>query len=183
MIGAHRNGVVDVSNPYVVAGGGDAWSAEATAAGRRGTQRLLDVRVAEPIDEVRAALDLPTGERVVCRSRLMLLDDAPVEIADSFYPASFAAGSPLASPAKIRGGAVAALAALDRAAAEVAELVTARLPDPYEMDMLAIPAGEPLLLLSRISYDASGRPVEYAVNRMIARRSPPLSYRMRVTGP
>lgn len=170
-----------MGNPYVVAGGGDAWSAEAAASGRKGTQRLLEVRIAEPGDEVLAALGLPDGEQVVCRSRLMLLDDVPVEIADSFYPASFAAGSPLASPAKIRGGAVAALAALGRAAAEVIESVTARLPDSPETQLLAIPAIEPLLLLSRISYDATGVPVEYAVNRMIARHAAPLVYRMRVT--
>lgn len=169
-----------MGNPYVVAGGGDAWSAEAAAAGHRGTQRLLDVRVTEPIDEVRAALELPAGELVVCRSRLMLLDDVPVEIADSFYPASFAAGSPLARPEKIRGGAVAVLAELGRAAAEVSELVTARRPDRYEMDTLAVSAEEPLLVLTRMSYDISRRAVEYAVNRMVARHCPPLAYRMRV---
>lgn len=172
-----------MGNPYVVAGGGDAWAAEAAEAGRRGTQRLLDARLAAATDEVRAALHLGPAEQVVCRSRLMLLDGVPVEIADSFYPASFAAGSPLAEPAKIRGGAVAALAALGRAATETAELVTARLPDKYEMDVLAITAQEPLLVLTRVSRDKAGEPVEYAVNRMVARRSAPLAYRMRVAQP
>ena len=51
------------------------------------------------------------------------------------------------------------------------------------MDTLAIVAAEPLLLLTRISYDKTQQPVEYAVNRLIARRCPPLAYRMRVTAP
>jgi DNA-binding GntR family transcriptional regulator len=169
-----------MSNPYVVAGSGDAWSAEAAAAGRRGTQRLLDVSVISPDDEIRAALGVPDDQQVVCRSRLMLLDDVPVEIADSFYPGDFAIGSPLASRGKIRGGAVTALAEVGHAAAEVVETVTARLPDKSEMDLLAIASGEPLIVLSRISYDARGRAVEYAVNRMIASRTTPLVYRMRV---
>ena len=172
-----------MGNPYVVASGGDAWSAEAAAVGRRGTQRLLAVRTVAPVDEVRAALGLDDAELVVCRSRLMLLDDEPVEIADSFYPASFARGSRLAETGKIRGGAVAVLAELGRAAAEVVESVTARLPDPYEMDVLSVSAAEPLLVLSRVSFDAAGDAVEYADNRMIARRCPPLAYRMRVTNP
>ncbi|GIE96533.1 GntR family transcriptional regulator [Paractinoplanes rishiriensis] len=170
-----------MSNPYVVAGSGDAWSAEAAAAGRRGTQRLLDVSVISPHEGVRAALSTPDDGQVVCRSRLMLLDGVPVEIADSFYPAEVAVGSPLASPGKIKGGAVAALAELGHAAAEIAETVTARLPDKSEMDLLEIASDEPLLVLSRISFDAAGRAVEYAVNRMIASRTKPLAYRMRVS--
>ena len=167
------------SNPYVQAGPdpSDAWAAET---GRRGHQRLLDVRTAAPTPAVRAALDLPVGEQVVTRSRLMLLGDVPVEIAESFYPGSFAAGSPLAVAAKIRGGAVAALAALGHPAAEVAEEVTARRPDRFEIETLGVDPHEPMLVLTRISYDAAGRPVEYAVNRMIARRCPPIAYRLRV---
>ena len=169
-----------MGNPYVVAGAGDAWRAEAAASGRRGTQRLLEVRTLAPGDEVRAALALGEGELAVLRSRLMLLEDVPVEIAESFYPASFAVGTPLSASGKIRGGAVAVLASLGRAAAEVAEAITACLPTPSEMDILAIDRGEPLLLQTRISYDKSGEPVEYSVNRMVARRSRPVEYRLKV---
>jgi GntR family transcriptional regulator len=174
--------MIGMGNPYVVAGGGDAWATEAAAAGRRGTQRLLGVRVTEAAEPVRSALELTLGELVVCRSRLMLLDDLPTEIADSFYPGSFAIGSPLASPAKIRGGAVSTLAELGRQAVEVTEMITARLPDKYEMDILAVSRDEPVLVLTRVSLDKDRQPVEYAVNRMIAGRSAPLSYRM-VTRP
>jgi DNA-binding GntR family transcriptional regulator len=170
--------MIGVGNPYVVAGAGDAWKAEAAAAGRRGTQRLLDVRTLTPSDEVRAALALGEGELAVVRSRLMLLDDVPVEIADSFYPASLAASTPLAAPAKIKGGAVAVLASLGRAAASVIETITARLPRPDELDNLQIGPTEPLLVLMRISLDKGGLAVEYAVNRMVAGRTEPLEYRM-----
>ncbi|MGX6604645.1 GntR family transcriptional regulator [Micromonosporaceae bacterium Da 78-11] len=168
------------SNPYVRTTPGDAWAAEADAAHRRGTQRLLDVRTAPATPPVQAALGLTDGGQVVSRRRLMLLDDVPVEIADSYYPAALAAETPLAAPTKIRGGAV---AALGHPATEILEQVTARPPDESEIATLAIDPHEPLLQLTRISYDATGRPVEYSVNRMIARRSPPLTYRLRVVAP
>lgn len=167
------------SDAYVVAGAGNAWSAEAAGQGRVGTQRLLEASTVEPPDSVRAALKLQPGEQVVVRSRLMLLDDRPVEIASSYYPATIAAGTPLAERGKIRGGAIAALAALGHAPAEVSELVTARWPDAEEADVLEVDEHEPLLVLMRTNLDSTGRPVEYAVNRMIARHSDPLAYRMR----
>lgn len=94
------------SEAYVVAGTGDAWSAEAAAQGRVGTQRLLGASVADPPESVRVALGLQPGEQVVVRSRLMMVDDRPVEIATSYYPAAIAAGTSLAEQGKIRGGAI-----------------------------------------------------------------------------
>jgi GntR family transcriptional regulator len=171
------------SDAYVVAGAGNTWSAAATEQGRVGGQRLLDATTVEPPDPVRVALKLQPGEQVVVRSRLMLLDDRPVEIATSYYPAAIAAGTPLAERGKIRGGAIAALDALGHAPADVSELVTARWPDAEEADVLQVEAHEPLLVLTRTNLDSTGRPVEYAVNRMVARRCDPLTYRMRTSPP
>jgi GntR family transcriptional regulator len=169
------------SDPYVVAGAGNAWSAAAAEQGRVGSQRLLDASIVEPPDSVRAALRLQPREKVVVRSRLMLLDGRPVEIATSYYPAAIAAGTPLAESGKIPGGAIGALAALGHAPAEVSELVTARWPDAEEADVLQVDAHEPLLVLTRTNLDSTGRPVEYAINRMVARHCDPLVYRMRTS--
>jgi hypothetical protein len=46
------------SDPYVIAGTPDAWSAEAPHDGRTGTQRLLDVATLDAPGEVRSALGL-----------------------------------------------------------------------------------------------------------------------------
>lgn len=169
------------SDAYVVAGAGDAWSAEATAQGRVGTQRLLGASTIEPPDAVRAALRLQPGESVVVRSRLMVLDDQSVEIATSYYPGHVAVGTPLAESGKIRGGAIAVLTALGHAPTDVLEQVTARKPDAEESRILQVEADEPLLVLSRINFDAGGLPVEFAVNRMVARLSAPIAYRMRTS--
>jgi len=168
------------SDAYIVAGTGDAWSADAAGQGRVGTQRLLRVATVDPPDSVRSALDLSPGEQVVVRSRLMLLDDRPVEIATSYYPKRIAAGTPLVEPAKIRGGAVAVLSASGHAPAEAFEQVTARRPNAEEIDTLQVDVDEPILVLMRTNVGADGRPVEHAVNRMVARFSAPIAYRMRI---
>ncbi|RZU51101.1 UTRA domain-containing protein [Krasilnikovia cinnamomea] len=168
------------SDPYVRAGAGDAWSADAAARGKSGSQRLLDVSVtAEVPASVRTALRLNDTDRVVRRRRLMLLDDRPVEIATSYYPASIAADSDLASPGKIRGGAVAALAAIGHAPADVVEQIIARHPEADEAELLDVEWHEPILVLTRTNVDAAGQAVEHAVNCMVARLCGPLTYRMR----
>jgi DNA-binding GntR family transcriptional regulator len=167
------------SDAYLAPSPENAWSAEAAGLGRTGTQRLLNVGTTEPPEEVRDGLSLEPGDQVVCRSRLIMLDDRPVEIAASYYPAVIAAGSPLAGPGKIRGGAVATLTDLGFTAADVVERITARLPTTEEADLLQIAAHEPLLVLARTSHDPNGRAFEHAVNRMVARLTAPVVYRMR----
>jgi DNA-binding GntR family transcriptional regulator len=119
------------------------------------------------------------GEQTVVRRRLILLDRQPVELADSYYPAAIATGTALAAPQRIRGGAVTLLADLGYSTADIVEEITARLPDPDEVSRLEIGEHEPLIVLARLSRDAAGTPVEYAVNRMVAGTTPPLVYRTR----
>ncbi|MEU4161278.1 UTRA domain-containing protein [Actinoplanes sp. NPDC026670] len=167
------------SGPYVTAQQGDAWAQDAARQGKRGTQRLLAVETRAPSDEVRDALELAAGETVVVRRRLILADGQPVELADSYYPARVAEGTELAEEKKIRGGAVRVLADAGLALEDIAETITARLPDEGEQEALAVSADQPLIVLTRVSRPAGGRPVEYAVNRMVADRTEPLHYRMR----
>lgn len=104
-------GNIDDSAAYLAAGEGpDAWTA--ATAEQHGTQKLLDVETIDATERIAAALELGPGERVVVRRRLMLLDGRPVEIANSYYPALLAEGTPLADKAKIRGGAPRAIAEL-----------------------------------------------------------------------
>jgi len=168
------------SEPYVSAGHGDAWAAEAAARGSIGTQRLLRVAVVEPAGEIATALGLAAGDQAVIRSRLILSDHQPVEIATSYYPASFAASTALADPGKIKGGAVAVLAGLGRNPSYVVEALTARWPTPEEARHLVVGDHEALLVLTRTSFDREGRPVEYAANVSVGHRSAPHIYRLRV---
>jgi GntR family transcriptional regulator len=164
---------------YITPQHSDAWAADAASQGKVGSQTLLGVERGHMTPDIRGPLQLDDSEEVVVRRRLILADDQPVELADSYYPASLVDGTPIAENKKIKGGAIRVLTDLGRAIDGADEQVTARRPDSAEAEQLDIPADEPLIVLARVSHDATGKPVEYALNRMVASRTAPLAYRTR----
>ncbi len=162
---------------------GNPWAAEAAKQGRTGTQRLLAVETGPPPPEVTEALGLQPGENVVTRRRLILADDQPVELADSHYPATIAADTPLQAAKKIKGGAVRVLAELGHPLEEAVEKITARRPSADEAALLGISTDQWLLILTRVSQPRGKPPAELAVNKMVAEYASPLVYRIRNTGP
>ncbi|MBZ3908062.1 GntR family transcriptional regulator [Streptomyces griseiscabiei] len=159
---------VSTSMPYLTPreqGQGDAWGADAAAQGRRGTQRILYAGEVGAPAEVARLLALTEGEDVVVRRRLILLDDQPNELTDTYYPVDIARGTRLAGTARIPGGAVTLLAALGHVGALVREDVTADNPDDDERATLRTAPGEPVLRLTRVTLDRDDRPIQ--VDRMV----------------
>lgn len=169
------------SDPYITQHQGDAWATEAAARGHIGSQQLLAVDTIPAEPHIRHALNLTDGEQVVVRRRLILEDNQPVELADSYYPHHIAGDTPLAEHRKVKGGALRVLADLGRTPTHVVEHVTARRPDSHEQATLHVGEHEPLLVLTRLSRDADGHPVEYAVMRAVASRTTGHTYQMQVT--
>ncbi|MER5964510.1 UTRA domain-containing protein [Streptomyces sp. NPDC002057] len=157
-------------------GQSDAWTDEAARRGRHGGQRLLQAGETDAPDAVRAALRLPSTERVIVRRRLILLDDRPVELADSYYPISVAGGTPLAEPRKVPGGAVTLLKELGYTGAEIVEDVSAALATAEECEDLGLPEGSAVLHLLRLTLTADGTPMEASLMTMPAGRH--LMYRL-----
>jgi GntR family transcriptional regulator len=152
-----------VSLPYVTGEPGDAWAAEAKAHGGNGTQRLVTVNTQPAPEVVASALRLQPGEQVVLRSRVMLLDDRPVELVDSYYPARIARDTRLAEMSKIPGGAVAHLASLGYPPRRVIEDVTARLATAVEAEEFGLELPAAVVELSRVILSDDDRPVEASV--------------------
>lgn len=169
------------STPYISPQGGDAWAQDAATQGKTGTQRLIAVDNSPPDQNVRAALELPDGENVIIRRRLILANEQPVELADSYYPASIAADTALAENKRIKGGAVQALADAGFDFADVRETITARPATTEEQEQLQVDNRESIIVLTRVSRAASGRPIECAINRMVASRIEPLRYRVKAS--
>jgi DNA-binding GntR family transcriptional regulator len=157
----------------------DAWTAEAQANGKVGSQKLLAVLTEKPELWVEEALQLTAGERVVVRRRLIELDGQPYEIATSYYPASIAEGTALAAPRKMRGGAPTVLAELGHGTASATEDVEARLPTPDEANVLNTDPSDPVLVLTRLARNQDGRPVELSVMTRLGARGR-LRYEMKV---
>jgi GntR family transcriptional regulator len=157
-----------VSMPYVSGPRGDAWAAEAAEHGGTGTQKLLSVAEVAASAMIADVLGLHPGELVVVRRRLMLLNDRPVELVDSSYPASIARGTRLAEPRKIPGGAVALLGDLGHPPRRVREDVSARLATPDERTALQLDDPSCVLLLARALISENDLPVEASVMTMVA---------------
>jgi GntR family transcriptional regulator len=157
-----------VSMPYVSGPRGDAWGAEAAEHGGTGTQKLLSVDEMTASAAVADMLGLAPDEPVVVRRRLMLFNDHPVELVDSYYPATIARGTRLAESRKIRGGAVALLVDLGHPPRHVREDVSARLATPEERTALQLDDPSCVLLLSRTLIAENDLPVEASVMTMVA---------------
>lgn len=150
---------VSVSTPYITpraAGETDAWTEEAARQGGRGTNRIAFAGQAPSPAFVARVFGIQGGEPVVARQRVVLLDERPVEIATSYYPLGIAAGTALAGPGKIKGGAVALLAEQGHVAAHVTEDVFAHMPTEEERSLLQLADGEPVLTIHRASWTAEG---------------------------
>ncbi|MFJ9634509.1 GntR family transcriptional regulator [Streptomyces sp. NPDC101175] len=167
------------AHPYLAPraeGQKDAWSAEAAARGRKGSQRLLAAKEVDPPGPVQDFFGVEAGERVVVRRRLILLDDHPVELADSYYPARIARGTPLAEQGKIPGGAVTLLATLGFVPEdEPLEDIAAAVATVSQCEELDLPAGAPVLILTRFTRSRAGEPMEVSVMTMTRH----LQYRQR----
>lgn len=146
--------------------GPDAWSA--ATADRHGTQQILGVETVLPPQRIADALQLGRSERAVVRRRLMLIDGKPVEIANSWYPEILAAGTPLADPQKIKGGAPAAIARLGLTLAYADEEVELEsTPTPEEASLLRVPADVRVVRLFRTAYTSQDMPVEVTDSVML----------------
>jgi len=122
--------------------------------------RLLLVAEVLPPVEVAALLG---GDSAVLRHRLLLHDGEPVELSWSYYPASVAAGTPLAGRGKISGGAPKALADLGLPQREVVDRLSARLPTTEELEALELPDDVPVIRQLRVVYSGDRRPVEVSI--------------------
>lgn len=147
------------STAYLRPGQGDTWAAEAATRNAKGSQRILFAGPTDPPSGIAETL----GQQVVMRRRMMLLDDQPVEITDSYWPADIASGTALAERGRIRGGAVTLLAELGYTPTAVDEHVTTRPPSDIEVEHLGLAPGEWILQMQRVITDAHGRPYEVSV--------------------
>jgi len=173
---------VSTSMPYLAPranGQGDAWSEQAAAQGRRGTQRIVHAGEVPASDEVAGLLGVPEGEAVVVRRRVIELDGEPCELTDTYYPAHIAGGTGLAGVAKIPGGAVTLLARLGHVGVRVREDVTAGLPNAAEQQALRIGPDAPVLRLTRLTLDADDRPLQADLMTMPA-HGQRLRYELRI---
>ncbi|MFF8318579.1 UTRA domain-containing protein [Streptomyces bobili] len=128
--------------------------------------------------DVAGLLGITEGDPVVVRRQLVLLDNRPNELADTYYPTAIARGTGLARTAKIPGGAVTLLAMNRRrikggTPALLTELghpprrsvdrVSARIPTQEQYQALHLTSNMPVLRTLRVLHSDRDVPVEVTV--------------------
>ncbi|MGH4010926.1 MAG: GntR family transcriptional regulator [Pseudonocardiaceae bacterium] len=133
-----------------------------TDATHRGFTPRVEVEIRhEPTDGRTAQfLDLDQHTDVVVRDRLMFADDRPVQIAISRLPSDLVQGTAIEQDDTGPGGIYARLDELGHGPTHFTEIVSARMPSPEESSALQLSGGTPVLLITRIAYDSTNRPVE-----------------------
>lgn len=141
----------------------DRWTTEGEKDRRRADQRITFVGEVDPPDDVADSLMLAETGKAVVRRRVMLLDDDPVELADTYYPADLARGTRLTDARKVPRGARAVLAELGYPPRRVSEVVYTRMPTPDESLALRLSAGTPVFRVVRTVLSDGDRPIEVGV--------------------
>ncbi|MCH0538680.1 GntR family transcriptional regulator [Streptomyces sp. MUM 203J] len=139
------------------------WHTEATRHGGQARSTLLEVAQAVPPADVRELLGLDDGETAVLRRQLLTIDEEPVELVASYYPADIARGTPVTENRKIRGGTPTLLADLGFPPRVSVDRVSARIPTQEQAAALRLPGNLPVLRTLRVVYSDNERPVEATV--------------------
>lgn len=172
--------VMHVSASYVTKVGDQSrvsWRTEAERLGMRGEQILAHVGNVGAPDDIAHLLGVEVGTTVIVRRRVMILDEQPVQLADSYYPVTVAQGTELAEPRKLTGGTVAALERRGLQLGDFEEQVSARMPTQEERHGLRLAEGVPVLTLIRTTYTIQDEPVEASLAVLAADRHT-LNYRL-----
>ncbi len=141
----------------------DRWTTESAKEGRRATQRITFVGEVEPPEDVADNLGLPDAGTAVLRKRVLLLDDEPVELVESYYPTELVRGSPIVEAGKIPRGAGAVLLALGYPTRRARDVVYTRMPTPDESRALRLSTGTPVFCVVRTVLSDDDRPIEVDV--------------------
>jgi DNA-binding GntR family transcriptional regulator len=170
---------ISSSQPYLAprdSTSSDPWRDEAARAGHVGAHRLVLVERAAPPARVSALLGNDPESGAILRRRIVTLDERPVEVSDSWYPAAIADGTALAEARPIKGGALRLLAELGYLATRhVEEIAVVDVP-PTLLDVLR---DSPVIELTRTSYAENDVPFEVAVMVMSRDMTPGVPRRLR----
>ncbi|TDB78188.1 GntR family transcriptional regulator [Actinomadura sp. KC216] len=144
-----------------------AFAADREASGRewKPTDQTQQVRKVGADAEVAAAFELEPGAHVYERARLVKEGDTPTHTLTSYYRPEDVEGTPLVDPTPGpagRGGGFAVLTLQGLEPDSMTESFHARMPTREEIDLLQLPAGEPVMILQRQTYTRDGRTVEFA---------------------
>ncbi len=111
---------------------------------------------------IAARMGVAPGDDLLVRRRLMRVDEIPVRLAISYFPAGIPEAEELGGNSFLEGGLQELFDRHGRRFGGAEETLVARLPSPEEADILQVRPAEPVVEIVRTSYDEAG----YAVHTL-----------------
>jgi len=136
--------------------GSDAWSTEVRRQGRKPSESI-EISIEIATERIAEKLQLAAGQDLtVVRKRIRYVDNAPYQLADSYFPEEIAKGTSLMEPrsVSVAGG---VLASIGRPQVRIVDEITIRMPTKSESVKLELSAGTPVAEVLRTGYDAEGK--------------------------
>lgn len=140
--------------------GRSIWEADDTA--RQTSVDSIEITTGAAPEHVAAVLGLDGGEQVLVRRRRYLVDEAPVQLATSYYPERLVRGTRVADADTGAGGVYARLDELGHKPVRFREELRSRMPRAEEAKLLDLAQGTPVILVARTAFTDEGKPVEIA---------------------
>ncbi len=135
---------------------------EAIAQGQVPSRRMLMIGRGPVPRDIATWLGTESGQEVVIRKRLQLLDGIPAVISTSYYPLWVAEGTRLESSDALPEGPDNLIEQLGHRFAQDMELLRARMPTRDEVHVLELDPGVPVVQMLHIDYDPDGRTLQVA---------------------
>jgi len=132
-----------------------SFSEELNQRGFKPSSRWLNRSITGVAPDEQLSLGLSTGSRVVRLERLRLADEVVMAYEISVLPAQI-----LPDPAQVANSLYAHLELLGKAPARALQHIRALNAHAELAEMLAVPAGQAVLFITRVGYLESGQPVE-----------------------
>lgn len=132
------------------------------AAERQGIRldaRVLHVGCESSSEHVASCLRIRAGDEILARRRLILADEVPVRLVNSYFRADLFADTPVSAPGLASSGLQEVLEALGHRFGHAEETLVARPAARSESEALRLDPGEWVVQLLRASYSTEDTPV------------------------
>ncbi len=137
------------------------FNAEIALQGGIGRQRITSVDCVFATEETARWLAVPEGTELLARRRVMLVDEEPYQLGDSYYVHEFVRETAIAREEPVEEGVLAILEqAIGGPIAYFVDELSFRMPTPEEATALRLDPGVCVVRVVRIAYDEDDRPVE-----------------------
>ncbi|MGL4339200.1 MAG: GntR family transcriptional regulator [Rhodoglobus sp.] len=163
-----RVGMERYSRSRWLTGGLPILGGEAASQGTSAGRVILELGEVQPPASVATRLDMPDGELVWVRRRLVSIEEQPHQLADSYYPLDITTGTTLLEPETGAGGDFGQLHHAGHTPSTIREEWTARMPTRAESKALNLPTATPVLEFIRTIFDQDERPVEVMLSVIAA---------------